>query len=202
MGRLNASAPKPNSSTVSPADFARQWVLEAYASQNANFGLKRAFSAWREIRPGTWLRLLIELCDVWWGNLTALWRPLGAWALSVVEPTVCGQATFLQAYGNSDGQMRLPTQGAIRVDAVRFGKVREMCLRARSPEEAAQVEQLGARLRNLREALGCSRIELAQYLRLDLEVIVAVENGYGNLETARRLIELAAKIPPANSVPV
>jgi DNA-binding XRE family transcriptional regulator len=149
------------------------------------------------------LRLLIELCNVWCGNLTALWQPLSGWTLLAVGPNACGQATLLQAYGNSDGQsppdgqLRLPTQGAIR-----FGKVREMCLRVRSVEEAAQVERLGARLRILREALGCSRMELAQHLRLDLEVIVAVENGYGNLETAKRLIELAAKIPPAKPVAV
>lgn len=70
-------------------------------------------------------------------------------------------------------------------------KCREYGLTVQSPQEAARVAMIGEQLRLLRRRVGCSRSQLAHLLRLDLELVVAVENGMGSLDAARDLLHAA-----------
>ena len=55
--------------------------------------------------------------------------------------------------------------------------------------EAYQISRIGEQVRYQREILRCSRTNLASLLQLDIELIVAIENGFGNLSDAKNLLE-------------
>lgn len=70
-------------------------------------------------------------------------------------------------------------------------KYRDLLLYRQSPEEAACIQQIAHQLRNLRAAYHLTREELATKLEIDRELLVIVENGDGNPETAHKLLELS-----------
>jgi len=73
----------------------------------------------------------------------------------------------------------------------RLADYREEMLHDQSPAEARRMQRLGQHLRGLLTAAGISRQQFAERSGLALELIVAVENGYGHPETAQRLLRLA-----------
>jgi ribosome-binding protein aMBF1 (putative translation factor) len=79
-------------------------------------------------------------------------------------------------------------------DPASLAQHRAFCLHAQSTEEARQAQRIGEQLRQVRSSAGCSRADLARALRLDLELIVAVENGYGPLTPAQSILEQARRV--------
>jgi hypothetical protein len=73
----------------------------------------------------------------------------------------------------------------------RLADYREELLHEQSPAETRRMRRLGDRLRGLLGASGLSRRQFAERHGLDVELIVAVENGYGRPATARQLLRLA-----------
>ena len=73
-------------------------------------------------------------------------------------------------------------------------KHRGFCLHEQPGAEARQVSQIGEQLRQARIAAGYSRAQLARVLCLDCELLVAVENGYGDLSTAQSLFRQAQRL--------
>jgi len=73
----------------------------------------------------------------------------------------------------------------------RLADYRDEMLHDQTPAETQRMQQLGGRLRRVLAASGVSRQQLAERTGLALELIVAVENGYGRLETARGVLRLA-----------
>jgi hypothetical protein len=73
----------------------------------------------------------------------------------------------------------------------RLADYREELLHEQSPAETRRLRRQGERLRALLGASGLSRQQFADRHGLDLELIVAVENGFGCPATARRLLRLA-----------
>ena len=73
----------------------------------------------------------------------------------------------------------------------RLADFREEILHDQSPAEARRMQALGARLRRALRSAALSRAQFAQRTGLAVELIAAVENGYGRPETAQRLLQLA-----------
>ena len=73
----------------------------------------------------------------------------------------------------------------------RLAEYREEVLYPQSPVEARRMLLFGRHLREARQAAGLTRQQFAEHTGLALELIVAVENGYGCSATARRLVRLA-----------
>jgi hypothetical protein len=73
----------------------------------------------------------------------------------------------------------------------RLADYREEMLHDQSPAETRRMHRLGGQLRGLLRATGFSRQQFAQRTGLALELIVAVENGYGRPQTAQRVLRLA-----------
>ena len=73
----------------------------------------------------------------------------------------------------------------------RLADYREEVLHDQSPAETRRMKQLGGDLRSLLAASGLSRQQFAEHTGLALELIVAVENGYGRSETARGVLRQA-----------
>ena len=80
------------------------------------------------------------------------------------------------------------------VTGLRLGVCRGFASQDRSVEEIRQVKEIGDELRLLRKACGFSRLQLVTLLGLDIELLVAVENGYGDLEMAIRLLEMTRSV--------
>ena len=74
---------------------------------------------------------------------------------------------------------------------VRLADYRDEGLYNQSPAEARRMRLLGGHLWGARQAAGMSRRQFAERTGLAVELIVAIENGYGRLETARRVLGLA-----------
>lgn len=72
------------------------------------------------------------------------------------------------------------------------GGFRVFCLHEQSPSEARALCDAARQLRQVRRAAGYSRRELAAQLGVRLDVLVAIENGYGCLAIARPVVERAA----------
>jgi hypothetical protein len=68
-------------------------------------------------------------------------------------------------------------------------KYRDFLLYQQAADEAEKVMGIGEEIRRLRMSAGYSRINLAELLDVDLELLTAVELGIGNLETAELLFE-------------
>jgi hypothetical protein len=77
----------------------------------------------------------------------------------------------------------------------RLADYREEMLHDQSPAETRRMHRLGGHLRGLLKASGISRQQFAERTGLALELIVAVENGYGRPETAQRVLRLARARP-------
>ena len=76
----------------------------------------------------------------------------------------------------------------------RLAEYREDVLFEQTPAEARQVRVLGERLRGALAAAGISRRQFAEQTGLPVELIVAIENGYGRPETAQRVWKLARAV--------
>jgi len=86
----------------------------------------------------------------------------------------------------------------VGVAPAQLADYREEVLHTQSALESRRMRFLGQRLRACLAAAGLSRREFAEQTGLALELIVAVENGYGRPATARHLLRLAqsAATPP------
>jgi hypothetical protein len=91
---------------------------------------------------------------------------------------------------NSDSTGDLPTPTAKPGLELKLLMYREFCLAEQSEEEASAIAAIGTQLRCLREKHSYSRLELANLLSVDVELLIAVENGFGNLKTAQWLLQL------------
>ena len=72
-----------------------------------------------------------------------------------------------------------------------LGIFRSFCLHDQLPAEARAMDAAGQALRRARQAAGYSRRELATRLGVPVEVVVAIENGYGRASVALPLVEQA-----------
>ena len=79
----------------------------------------------------------------------------------------------------------------VGVAPAQLADYREEVLHPQSALEIRVVRRLGQRLRACLRAAGLSRQQFAEQTGLAVELIVAVENGYGQVATARRLLRLA-----------
>jgi hypothetical protein len=124
---------------------------------------------------GNWLRLTLQLLGLTFGNsrwdFYLIRRPIPANSLSNKPSSVSGPV-----------DSPLPA-------ALQFARIRHLGLAEHTPDEADQVQALGNRMRDLRREQGLSRMQTAQLLACDVEFVVAVENGYGNLETAQNTLQ-------------
>jgi DNA-binding XRE family transcriptional regulator len=75
--------------------------------------------------------------------------------------------------------------------ARRLGDFRAFCLHQQSPAEAGAMRAVAQALRVARKAAGYSRLQLAAHLGVSVDVVVAIENGYGRLNVAQALLERA-----------
>jgi DNA-binding XRE family transcriptional regulator len=66
---------------------------------------------------------------------------------------------------------------------------RELLSYRQTPDEAACVQQIANKLRVLRAAYQLTRDDLSKKLGIERELLVIVENGDGNPETALKLLE-------------
>ena len=73
----------------------------------------------------------------------------------------------------------------------RLADYREEVLHPQSPLETRRMLLLGRHLRETLRVAGLSRQQFAERTGLALELIVAVENGYGRPATARHMLRLA-----------
>ena len=74
------------------------------------------------------------------------------------------------------------------------GGIRSFCLHDQPPAEAQQMGAMARRLRCVRQQAGYSRRELARRLGVGVDVVVAIENGFGSLAVAQPLVERAAQL--------
>jgi DNA-binding transcriptional regulator YiaG len=81
----------------------------------------------------------------------------------------------------------------VGVAPAQLADYREEVLHPQSALETRRMRLLGQRLRECLRAAGLSRRQFAERTGLSLELIVAVENGYGQPDTARRLLRLAQR---------
>jgi hypothetical protein len=70
-------------------------------------------------------------------------------------------------------------------------RYRDLLLYEPSPDEAQQIKAIGDQLREARIRQNLRRREAAALLQLDIELLTMVENGYGNLEMAQRVLRQA-----------
>ena len=75
-----------------------------------------------------------------------------------------------------------------------LGDFRSFCLHEQGPAEARAMSTAGLTLRRVRQAAGLSRAELALRLGVGVDVVVAIENGYGSLCAARPLVKRARRL--------
>ncbi len=75
-----------------------------------------------------------------------------------------------------------------------LGEFRSFCLHDQPPAEARQMCAAGRELRRLRLAAGLSRRELAARLAVGVDLVVAIENGYGRLAVALPLVGRAGRL--------
>jgi hypothetical protein len=75
-----------------------------------------------------------------------------------------------------------------------LAKYREYCLAKRTDGDAQRVREIGEELRCLRSAAHLPRNELAALLCCDLELLVAIENGFGDLRHAASVFDRALKL--------
>jgi hypothetical protein len=76
-------------------------------------------------------------------------------------------------------------------DLPRVGRLRAFCLYEQSADEARLARRLAARLRRARAGAHLDRQQLAAGLRVDVELLVAMENSYGSPRIVARLVEAA-----------
>lgn len=76
-----------------------------------------------------------------------------------------------------------------QVAGLNLAKYRAYCMVDRTEEEAGHVESIGQRLRLLRQTFQISRPQMARLLDCDIELLTAIENGFGDLGHALLLIE-------------
>jgi len=88
--------------------------------------------------------------------------------------------------------MQKPAQNH-NVPILRFTQTSDLFLGDSSKEEALEISKLGQALREMRSQTGYSRSQLASLLNVDLELIVAVENGMGNRTAAQDLLRDSEK---------
>ena len=74
------------------------------------------------------------------------------------------------------------------------GEFRSFCLHEQPPAEASLMGAAARDLRCARQAAGYSRGQLAARLGVGVEVVVAIENGYGSLAVAQPLVERALRL--------
>jgi len=79
----------------------------------------------------------------------------------------------------------------VSVAPAQLADYREEVLHPQSALETRRMRLLGQHLRERLRATGLSRQQFAERTGLALELIIAVENGYGRPATARRLLRLA-----------
>jgi DNA-binding XRE family transcriptional regulator len=75
-----------------------------------------------------------------------------------------------------------------------LGDFRTFCLHEQRPAEARAMAAAARQLRGVRQRTGFSRPDLAARLGVGVEVVVAIENGYGCLATAQPLVERARRL--------
>jgi hypothetical protein len=74
----------------------------------------------------------------------------------------------------------------------RLADCRDEVLNEQSPaDEARLMRAMAGKLRQALDVAGLSPRRFAERTGLALELVVALENGYGRLETARRVLNLA-----------
>lgn len=76
-----------------------------------------------------------------------------------------------------------------------FEAVRPLLLLEHPPQEKQQLKHIGEEIRAARMASHYSRQDFARLLNIETELVVALENGYGNLETAQRILTLTRRAP-------
>jgi hypothetical protein len=79
----------------------------------------------------------------------------------------------------------------IGMGLARLAEYHNEVLHPQSPAEARRMQVLAGHLRQALNTAGLSRQQFADRTGLAIELIVAVENGYGRPQTARRLLRLA-----------
>jgi hypothetical protein len=75
-----------------------------------------------------------------------------------------------------------------------LGDFRSFCLHEQPPAEARGMGAAARALRCARQAAGFSRREMAARLGVGVDVLVAIENGYGSLPVAQPLVERACRL--------
>lgn len=68
------------------------------------------------------------------------------------------------------------------------------CLHEQGPDEAQAMWAASQELRCARQAAGYSRAEMARRLGVAVDVVVAIENGYGCLSAARPVVDRAWRL--------
>ena len=75
-----------------------------------------------------------------------------------------------------------------------LGDLRVFCLHEQGPWEARAMATAADELRRARQTAGFSRRELAARLGVGVDVVVAIENGYGRLSVAQPLVDQAQRL--------
>lgn len=86
----------------------------------------------------------------------------------------------------------IPTSNRLLDDVIsidRLWNYRDILLCEVSAQERLQVKEIGNKVRSLRRFAGDTPGDYARKLGLDAELLIAVENGFGDLETATRLLD-------------
>ena len=78
----------------------------------------------------------------------------------------------------------------------RLGALSAFCLHEQLPAEARQMGEAARQLRRVRRAAGYSRRQLAARLGVMVDIVVAIENGYGSLVVAQPLLARARRLGP------
>lgn len=168
---------------------------------NALVSHARSFSAFCASRSRLASIFRNSLCEIgflptWLGRLIEVYGVLPG-RLAGGSPIRLAYAAIAIDGGSHCGGSPERFVGAPLPANPQFARVRDFCMQSRTPHEATQVEQIAGQLRSLRASLGFSRLELARQLEIDLEMLVAIENGYGNLETVKPLLDRLIKIQAA-----
>jgi hypothetical protein len=83
------------------------------------------------------------------------------------------------------------SESASRLDIENLWNYRDLCIYDQSTQEGDAVQLIGENLRRLRWSKGYSRSECACKLGVDAELLIIVENGFGDLDTAHSLLARA-----------
>jgi DNA-binding XRE family transcriptional regulator len=75
-----------------------------------------------------------------------------------------------------------------------LGSIRPFLLHEQTELQAGQMRRFSAQIRQTRRRFGYSRSRLAAALGVDLAVVVALENGYGNPDAARSILSRALRL--------